>query len=62
MTILLLFVIFLAVPALAAFALVWYISYVAHKPDFEMPREYVLYDEDFGIDISEDYCREHREV
>ena len=57
-----LFGMFFVVPALLAYAFVWYISYLAPKPDFEMPQDFVVYDEDFGIDISEDFYREHREV
>lgn len=60
-------VLFVLVPAVIAFAFVWYMSYVANNQHFELPpsvpQDYWLDDEDnFGIDISEDYSREHREV
>jgi hypothetical protein len=60
-------VLFVVVPAAIAFAFVWYMRCDANNQHFELPpsvqQDYWLDDEDnFGIDISEDYYREHGEV
>ena len=62
--IILVLLLFVAIPAGLAFAFVWYMSYVANNQHFDLPpstqQGYWLDDEDnFGIDISEDYYREH---
>ena len=65
--IILVLLLFITIPAGLAFAFIWYMNYVANNQHFDLPpsmqQDFWLDDEDnFSIDISEDYYSERGEV